>query len=208
MAAINQPNTKNPVLVSPVENVPVAIPSPVTQIREIPLTVVLTKYTWLDSTGEILPGHPGSVVAGSLASVFGSSNQTSILDCIANQDVSSRECSLTGSVIGSGAYFRERIQDWYISYKVNVCHSCVLAHDEVSGSREEILKAFIKWFFTLEKAQRRELISLLGDGDEACELRLVIIREANAAVKNIWKYAKELRSRNRSSVDKKYLVIR
>lgn len=84
MAAINQPNTKNPVLVSPVENVPVAIPSPVTQIREIPLTVVLTKYTWLDSTGEILPGHPGSVVAGSLASVFGSSNQTSILDCIAN----------------------------------------------------------------------------------------------------------------------------
>ncbi|MHC5831271.1 MAG: serine/threonine protein kinase, partial [Nostoc sp.] len=28
IAAINQPNTKNPVLVSPVENVPVAIPSP------------------------------------------------------------------------------------------------------------------------------------------------------------------------------------
>ncbi|MEH1934332.1 MAG: protein kinase [Nostoc sp.] len=39
IAAINQPNTKNPVLVSPVENVPVAIPSPVTQIREIPLAV-------------------------------------------------------------------------------------------------------------------------------------------------------------------------
>ncbi|WP_373528388.1 hypothetical protein [Nostoc sp.] len=39
IAAINQPNTKNPVSVSPVENVPVAIPSPVTQIREIPLVV-------------------------------------------------------------------------------------------------------------------------------------------------------------------------
>ncbi len=39
IAAINQPNTKNPVSVSPVENVPVAIPSPVTQIHEIPLTV-------------------------------------------------------------------------------------------------------------------------------------------------------------------------
>ena len=39
IAAINQPNTKNPVSVSPVENVPVAIPSPVTQIPEIPLTV-------------------------------------------------------------------------------------------------------------------------------------------------------------------------
>ncbi|OYD96797.1 serine/threonine protein kinase [Nostoc sp. 'Peltigera membranacea cyanobiont' 210A] len=39
IAAINQPNAKNPVSVSPVENVPVAIPSPVTQIPEIPLTV-------------------------------------------------------------------------------------------------------------------------------------------------------------------------
>ncbi|MEH2447680.1 MAG: hypothetical protein V7K18_18445 [Nostoc sp.] len=47
-------------------------------------SLVMTKYAWLDSTGEILPGYPGSVVAASLASVFGSSNQTSILDCIAN----------------------------------------------------------------------------------------------------------------------------
>ncbi|MEH2151240.1 hypothetical protein [Nostoc sp.] len=39
IAAINQSNTKNPVPISPVENVPVAIPSPVTQIPEIPLTV-------------------------------------------------------------------------------------------------------------------------------------------------------------------------
>ncbi|MEH2079658.1 MAG: protein kinase [Nostoc sp.] len=38
IAAINQPNTKNPVSVSPLENVPVAIPSPVTQIPEISLT--------------------------------------------------------------------------------------------------------------------------------------------------------------------------
>ncbi|WP_230968199.1 hypothetical protein [Nostoc sp. WHI] len=146
-------------------------------------SLVLTKYPWLDSTGEILPGYPGSVVAASLASLFGSSNQTSILDCIANQDVSSRECSQTRQVIGSGANFREREIDWYRSYKVNVCPSCVVAHDEVSGSREEILKAFIKWFFTLEKAQRRELISLLGDGDEARELRLVIMREVKAAEK-------------------------
>ncbi|MEH1939147.1 MAG: hypothetical protein V7L01_02870 [Nostoc sp.] len=39
IAAMNQPNTKNPVFASPVENVPIAIPSPVTQIPEIPLTV-------------------------------------------------------------------------------------------------------------------------------------------------------------------------
>jgi hypothetical protein len=111
--------------------------------------------------------------------------------CIANQDVSSRECSLTGSVIGSGANFRESVPDWYRSYKVNVCPSCVVAHDEISGLREEISKAFIKWFFTLDKAQRRELISLLGDGDEARELRLVIMREANTAVTKYWEVRKE-----------------
>ncbi|MEH2335486.1 hypothetical protein [Nostoc sp.] len=146
-------------------------------------SLLLTKYPWLDSTGEILPGYPGSVVVASLATVFGSSDKTSILDCIANQDVSSQECSLTGSIIGSGGFFRNTIQNWYTSYKVNVCPSCVLAHDEVSGSREEILKAFIKWFLTLEKTQRREVISLLGDGDEARELRSVIMGESNAALK-------------------------
>ncbi len=145
--------------------------------------LALTKYPWLDSTGEILPGYPASVVAASLANIFGNSDKTSILDCIANQDVSSQECSLTKSILGTGVYFRDSGKDWYISYKVNVCPSCVVAHDEVSGSREKILKAFIKWFFTLEKAQRRELISLLGDGDEARELRLVLIGESNAAVK-------------------------
>ncbi|MGV0105897.1 hypothetical protein NSTCB13_04667 [Nostoc sp. DSM 114160] len=146
-------------------------------------SLVLTKYPWLESTGEILPGYPGSVVVASLAAVFGSSNKTSILDCIANQDVSSQECSPTRSILGSGVPFIQRVQDWYTSYKVNVCPSCVLAHDEVSGSQKEILKAFIKWFFTLEKTQRRELISLLGDGDEARELRLVIAGESSAALK-------------------------
>ncbi|MFN6454316.1 MAG: hypothetical protein RM022_019200 [Nostoc sp. EfeVER01] len=49
----------------------------------------MTKYPWLDSTGEILPGYPGSVIVGVLATLFGSSDKTFILDCIANQDVSS-----------------------------------------------------------------------------------------------------------------------
>jgi hypothetical protein len=150
-------------------------------------SLVLTKYPWLNSTGEILPGYPGSVVVASLANLFGSSDKTSILDCIANQDVSSRECSITESMIGSGGYFISTVQNWYTSYKVNVCPSCVVAHDDLSGSQEEILQAFIKWFFTIQKIQRRELISLLGDGDQARELRLVLIDESSAAEKKYWK---------------------
>ncbi|MEH2387582.1 MAG: hypothetical protein V7K14_17745 [Nostoc sp.] len=149
-------------------------------------SLVLTKYPWLDSTGEILPGYLGSVVAGSLASVFGSSDKTSILDCIANQDVSSNECSETRSKISRVSSFKHMDQYWYTSYTINVCPSCVVAYDEVSGSQTEILKAFIKWFLTLDKTQRRELISLLGDGDQARELRLVIISESNTAVKKYW----------------------
>ena len=145
-------------------------------------SLVLSKYPWLRSTGVILPGYPGSVVVASLAMTFGDSDKTSILDCIANQDVSSRECSITGSIIGSGGSFINTVQNWYTSYKVNVCPSCVVAHDEVSGSREEILKAFIKWFLTLEKTQRREVISLLGDGDKARELRVVIMTQSSAAL--------------------------
>ncbi|MBG1262514.1 hypothetical protein [Nostoc commune] len=149
-------------------------------------SLILTKYPWLNSTGEILPGYPGSVVVATLVNLFDSTDKTSILDCIANQDVSSQECSLTRSKISNGISFRDMGRDLNRSYKVNVCPSCVVAHNEVSGSREEILKAFIKWFFTLEKTQRRELISLLGDGEQAHELRLVIIDESIAAGKKYW----------------------
>ena len=41
IAAINQLNTKNPVSASPVENVPVAIPSPVTKVDETPINAQL-----------------------------------------------------------------------------------------------------------------------------------------------------------------------
>ncbi|MEH2014369.1 hypothetical protein [Nostoc sp.] len=150
-------------------------------------SLVLTKYPWLSSTGEILSGYPGSISVSYLAHLFGDSYHTSILDCIANQDISSEECSFTRYKINDVDLFRRiPTEYWHKSYIVNTCPSCVVVHDDVSGSREEILKAFIKWFFTLDKAQRRELIYLLGDGDEARELRLVIIREANAAVKKYW----------------------
>ncbi|MEH2079659.1 MAG: hypothetical protein V7K89_06495 [Nostoc sp.] len=144
-------------------------------------SLLLTKYPWLDSTGEILPGYPGSVLVGSLAKYFEGIYHTSILDCIANQDLSSEECPLVARFIANGTALRNG--QYYNDYTVNVCPSCVVAHDEVSGSQQEIFKAFVQWFLTLEKTQRRELISLLGDGDEARELRLVIIGEANTAEK-------------------------
>jgi hypothetical protein len=150
-------------------------------------SLVLTKYPWLASTGEILPGYPGSVVVGTLAKYFGGVyHTTSILECIANEDVSSEQCSLVARFIASETAFRKvpyfNAFGLNQSYTVNVCPSCVVAHDQVSGSKKEILTAFIKWFITLDKPQRRELISLLGDGDEASELRQALINQSSEAV--------------------------
>lgn len=149
-------------------------------------SLVLTKYPWLASTGEILPGYPGSVIIGTLAKYFDSVYQTSILECIANEDISSKQCSFTKNNIANGTPFR-KVPDYSALglnriYTVNVCPSCVVAHDQVSGSREEILTAFIKWFITLEKPQRRELISLLGDGNKAIELRQALRDQSEEAV--------------------------
>lgn len=151
-------------------------------------SLVLTQYPWLASTEEILPGYPASVVIGVLASSFGNSSvngdeQTSILDCIANQDILNEKCSYTKAHISHSFSYKDSDLSTQYNYIINVCPSCVVANDEVSGSQEEILKAFIKWFITLDKPQKRELISLLGDADQARELRGVIMSQSSAALK-------------------------
>ena len=71
---------------------------------------------------------------------------------------------------------------YFAKYLIYVCPSCVVAHDEVSGSQEAILKAFIEWFLKLDKPQRREVISILGDEDEAIKLRYSLVNESTKAV--------------------------
>ena len=78
------------------------------------------------------------------------------------------------------------INDENSSYLIHTCPSCVVAHNNVRGSQTIIFQSFIKWFFTLEKPQRRELISILGDDDKARELRQSIYNESETAVKKYW----------------------
>jgi hypothetical protein len=72
------------------------------------------------------------------------------------------------------------------NYLVYVCPSCVLAHDEISGSREIVLKSFIKWFLKLDKPQRRAVISLLGDDKQSSQLTEKLCNESEKAVKEYW----------------------
>lgn len=145
-------------------------------------SLILDKFPELASTGEILPGYPGSVAVGSLAnnfSYYGSRRQ--VLDCIIARNISGDVCNMSRKNISYGKKYRSQL---YLrsSYLPYVCPSCVVAHDEVSGSQEEILKAFIEWFIKLDKPQRREVISLLGDEDEAITLRRSLKDESHKAV--------------------------
>ena len=152
-------------------------------------SLVLSRFPWLVSTAEILPGYPGSVVIGTLANSFSYSGQMQLLDCLISQKASSSECYSTREYIAYDKYRSLRyLPDYYSGYHnkhnylLYVCPSCAVAHDEVSGSKEVILKAFIEWFIKLDKPQRREVISLLGDEDEARQLRKSLDNESEKAV--------------------------
>ncbi|TAE57430.1 MAG: hypothetical protein EAZ87_16240 [Nostocales cyanobacterium] len=153
-------------------------------------SLVLSRFPWLVSTGEILPGYPGSVGIGTLAN-YNSYDNAQLLDCVISQKASSRECERARMNITHGSKYTS------FSYLLNnylpfVCPSCVLAHDDVSGSQEAILQAFIQWFLKLDKPKRREVISLLGDDDKASQLRQSLRTESREAVQKYWEARKRV----------------
>ncbi|MHC5743103.1 MAG: hypothetical protein ACYTXT_14505, partial [Nostoc sp.] len=146
------------------------------------------------SMGEILPGYPGSVVVSALSASYDKFETVSLLDCIITQDAANDVCYKAKRKIAGGDRYRNRTNLYsgreietnlvYIAY---VCPSCVLAHDNVSGSGEVILNAFIQWFLKLDKSQRRQVISFLGDDDKAYQSRWLINNESGEAVEAYWK---------------------
>ncbi|WP_373528389.1 hypothetical protein [Nostoc sp.] len=158
-------------------------------------SLVLSKFPWLASAGKIMPGYPGSVVVGKLSEGFPYSYQPrNISDCLIAQDTSSNVCENAFGWIGLGRKYRDSINmadidDQYIPY---VCPSCVIAHDNLSGSNELILKAFIQWFLKLDKPKRREVISFLGDNYKVHQLRISLQDESSAAVREYWNARKRV----------------
>jgi hypothetical protein len=149
-------------------------------------SLVNSNYPWLESTGEMLPGYPGSVAVAALVAQYPNSGYTSLglLDCIATQDASSKECELARipNLFLDGYKYRENFAYPYRNkYLIYVCQSCVVAHDDIL-SRQKILNSFIQWFLTLDKPQRRELMSMLGDETSELGLRAYTHVEASRAV--------------------------
>lgn len=144
-------------------------------------SLVLSKFPWLSSSGEIIPGHPASVaVAG-----FTMYNTSNLLDCIVTQNASSKECNINNypSIFRSYKIKDDWSNNHLYYYPLYVCPSCVIAHENTL-SKEKLLDGFIQWFLTLTKPQRKDLIvSFLGEEAEARNLRHEMKREAESALR-------------------------
>lgn len=153
--------------------------------------LVLSKLPWLASSGNIISGYPGAA-AVSLISLNYEQGQagstTGVLECLVSQDSGSQECSNSG---GFWAAFNlsssdSKIKDMTtpslrIASYIYMCPSCTVAVDETL-SMEKMTDAFIKWFLTLDKPRRREVMSILGDEDAQRANRRNMEGEAQKAV--------------------------
>jgi len=142
-------------------------------------SLVLYQFPWLNSAGEIIPGYPASVVIEKLVT---DQYNIGLVDCFASHDRDpySNECQrITNEIAGD---YKLTDSNMYQSYLIYVCPSCVVAYNDVSGSRKEIFQAFIQWFLRIDKPHRRELISILGDDSKAVQLRNLLMNESSEAV--------------------------
>ncbi len=83
-----------------------------------------------------------------------------LLDCLASQDASSKECDKTRFIPiarNSAINYCQDINSRHFNgdcYLVYVCPSCVISHNDII-SRKIILNAFIKWFLSLVDILRK-----------------------------------------------------
>jgi hypothetical protein len=154
-------------------------------------SLVVSKFPWLNSSGQIMAGYPGSVIVASLVlRLEGGKTPIYVLNCLYNQNASSQQCSQIKNFMGYDQELRCSYPDRCTTlrnqlilnlYEVHVCPSCVVAHNEASGSQIEILTVFIKWFTKLDKQKARELSSILDDDNKADNLRNLIKNESELA---------------------------
>jgi hypothetical protein len=162
-------------------------------------STIQSKFPWLASTGEIIPGYLGAV-AFSMITNTNSSMKNLLLDCIADKNLSSYECTFS-----IANFTNDRIPHgfasnyyYYDDYYIYVCPSCLIAHNNTL-SAEKMRGSFIQWFLSLDKIQRRGVMSIMGDNN-----RFKISSEADRAVKEyretIEKVAQQEKERRRREV--------
>ena len=144
-------------------------------------SLLQSKFPWLTSTGEMIPGYPGSVAVSLIASSTRYINEgldnSSLLDCIVSQDPSNDQC-----ISSIGIFYDYKIRNNVLNRQsTHVCPSCVVAHDNVFSAKR-MRGSFIQWFLNLDKPTRRKVMSILGEGQKAANNRSEMITEADKAL--------------------------
>lgn len=183
------------------------LPQPVTRLEECIKSryfhsLVLSKLPWLSSTGEMLPGYPGSA-AISLMSLNPNSVHQNVLECIISQDGFSQECRNSEGFRrvffrASGDSILNSLNKSYwegIPY-LYICPSCIVVFDNIS-SPEKMTDAFIKWFLSLDKPKRREVMSILGDETAQAGNRFNMNQEVQRAASKYREIRERVEQQNR-----------
>lgn len=160
---------------------------------------VLYKFPWLASTAEMLPGYPGLAAVSLIAdNNYGYSGEfnSGIIDCLVSQDKNSDECYRSHNLEGlyfSDIDYSKKLDVFNYSENssyVYVCPSCYVTYNNYPSGRR-MIGSFIEWFMGLEPSRRKELVSILGDGQTVRINRANMNEEADRA----WSEYKELRER-------------
>jgi hypothetical protein len=156
-------------------------------------SLISSKFPWLASTDEIIPGYPGSVLVSNMAFKRPNIPGYPLIDCIVSQDPSSNKC------VRSTYFYDQKSFDL-----VHVCPSCVVSENNVS-SANKMRENFIKWFLNLDKPTRRKVLStILGGDPTALKNRSEIHQETSRAVEKYdeirEKVAREEQNRRRREV--------
>lgn len=168
-------------------------------------SLVQSNIPWLGSSGEIVPGYPGSV-AISLMALERMDEHDLYIDCIIDGDPSSDKCYyLTRSFPNSVAelphgdksitssYFSSSGGLIHLSPKyIYRCPSCVIAINNISSDKE-LTKSFVQWFLKLDKNRRKLILSIIENDSEAISKRTKIGKESERAVEKYIEMRKKIR---------------
>jgi len=179
---------------------------------------VIKKLPWLPDSGEFLPSYPASVAFTNmiyLATFFYvESNYTerievqTIVECVASKEFYSRNCVWLRVFLSNSSFDTEKkaekarftyLKRTGLSLPI-VCPKCVVAHKAAVTSEMVLERGFIKWFLSLDKPKRQDVVSFLTGEDW---IFYVLNRESEEAVrayenalKKIEQDAKEQRRRD------------
>jgi len=123
---------------------------------------MIEKVAWLPYSGEIVQGYSASVAIHVLSLI--NSSGEDFLSCIVSQDPNSQICRVRLTGIEQLNHGRGRLGVYDMPNLVSyLCPKCVIAYDD--STSVDLRRGVIRWFLSLDKPKRQEIISFFSSGE-------------------------------------------